>query len=153
MPDKIKIGLGSDHGGAALKNKILEMLTKDFGEKYEFIDNGGEENVSADYPDMAFKVSEKVSNGEYKFAILFCGTGQGISMAANKVRGIRAACVTDPTVTRLVREHNDANVICIGGRISGIEIAYDIAKTFLNTPFQGGRHQRRVDKISEYEKK
>lgn len=149
---KMSVAFGSDHGGAALKNAVLSMVSAEFPE-IDFKDFGGDEKVSTDYPDMAAEVAEKVASGAHRFGVLFCGTGQGIAIAANKVPGIRAACVTDPVVARLVREHNDANVITLGGRITGIELAIEIVRVFLRTEFAGGRHKRRVDKIHEREKR
>ncbi len=149
--DKIfKIAIGSDHGGAKLKNEILEYMNKEL-KQHTVQDFGGAEGVSSDYPDMASAVCDKITSGVFDMGILICGTGQGMAIYANKVKGIRAVCVTDPTVARFAREHNDANVLCLGGRISGFEIAADIVKSFINAEFAGGRHQRRVDKISERE--
>ncbi|HOT74778.1 MAG TPA: ribose 5-phosphate isomerase B [Candidatus Wallbacteria bacterium] len=152
MEKGLKLAIGSDHGGAKLKNEILEYIRKELKD-HTAEDFGGSESVSSDYPDMAARVCEKVVSGEYDMGILFCGTGQGMAIYANKVAGIRAVCVTDPTVARFTREHNDANVLCLGGRISGFEIAADIVKTFIGTRFAGGRHQRRVDKINDREKR
>ncbi|HBC73282.1 MAG TPA: ribose 5-phosphate isomerase B [Candidatus Wallbacteria bacterium] len=148
----MKIAIGSDHGGARLKNEIVEFIKKEL-KTHSVEDFGGAECVSSDYPDMAAAVCEKVASGDYDIGILVCGTGQGMAIYANKVKGIRAVCVTDPTVARFTREHNDANVVCLGGRITGFEIAADIVKTFIGTEFAGGRHQRRVDKINDREKK
>ncbi len=150
MDKNLKIAIGSDHGGARLKNEIFEFINKEL-KRHTVEDFGGAEGVSSDYPDMASAVCGKVASGDYDMGILVCGTGQGMAIYANKVKGIRAVCVTDPTVARFTREHNDANVLCLGGRISGFEIAADIVKTFINTDFAGGRHQRRVDKINERE--
>lgn len=149
---KIKIALGSDHGGAALKKAAKDIISKEFAD-LEFVDMGGAEGVSSDYPDMALSVAEKVRSGEFKYGVLFCGTGQGMAIAANKVEGIRAACVTDPVVARFTREHNDANILALGGRITGIEVAAEIIRVFLRTNFAGDRHKKRVDKINEYEKR
>ena len=149
---KVKVALGSDHGGAALKKAANDIIAKEFS-NIEFVDMGGAEGVSSDYPDMALSVAGKVAAGEFKYGILFCGTGQGMAIAANKVEGIRAACVTDPVVARFVREHNDANILALGGRITGIEVAVEIIRVFLRTDFAGDRHKKRVDKINEYEKR
>ena len=152
MKKGLKIAIGSDHGGARLKNEIIEFIKKEL-KAHTAEDFGGAEGVSSDYPDMASAVCDKVASGDYDIGILVCGTGQGMAIYANKVKGIRAVCVTDPTVARFTREHNDANVLCLGGRITGFEIAADIVKTFIGTEFAGGRHQRRVDKINDREKK
>jgi len=149
---KVKIALGSDHGGAALKKAVTDIISKEFPD-IEFVNMGGAEGVSSDYPDMALSVAEKVRAGEFKYGVLFCGTGQGMAIAANKVSGIRAVCVTDPVVARFVREHNDANILALGGRIIGIEVAVEIIRVFLRTNFAGDRHKKRVDKINEYEKR
>ncbi len=145
-----KIAAGSDHGGAMLKNELVEYIRKELKD-YFIEDFGGSFDVSSDYPDIAAVICEKVASGVFDRGILVCGTGQGMAIYANKVKGIRAVCVTNSTVARLCREHNDANVLCLGGRISGFEIAADIVKTFLNVEFAGGRHKRRVDKINERE--
>lgn len=152
MQKDLRIAAGSDHGGARLKNELVDFIRKEM-KNHTVEDLGGEEGVSSDYPDMAAAVCEKVVSGEFDMGLLVCGTGQGMAIYANKVKGIRAACVTDPTVARLTREHNDANVLCLGGRISGFEIAADIVKSFVGAEFAGGRHQRRVDKINDREKK
>jgi len=152
MNNARKIAIGSDHGGAWLKNQIFNLIKKEYPE-FEIKDFGGEENVSTDYPDMAAAVCDKIAAGEFEFGILVCGTGQGMAICANKFKGIRAVCATCPTSARFTREHNNANVLCLGGRISGYEVAADITKIFLTTAFAGGRHQRRVDKINECEKR
>jgi len=149
MNNVITIAVGSDHGGACLKNAVFDKLKNEFP-SYSFEDLGGDEKVSSDYPDMAFAVAEKVRNGEFSFGVLFCGTGQGMAIAANKVAGVRAVCVTDSTVARLTREHNNANIVCVGGRITGVEVALDIIRTFLTSEFLGERHKRRVEKINDY---
>ncbi len=144
----MKIGIGSDHGGFELKTQLKKYLVDKGIELKEYGTIDGE---SIDYPDVATDVCEKVVDGELDCAILVCGTGIGISIAANKVCGIRAAHVTDSYSARMAREHNDANVICLGGRITGVEIAYDIVNAYLGAQFQGGRHQTRVDKIMSIE--
>lgn len=151
MSAVVRIAVGSDHGGAALKNAVFEKLKSEFP-SYSFEDFGGDEKISSDYPDMAFAVAENIRNGEFTFGMLFCGTGQGMAIAANKVAGARAVCVADSTVARLTREHNNANIVCVGGRITGVEVALDILRTFIKTEFLGERHKRRVDMIHDYEK-
>lgn len=144
------IAIGSDHGGYALKNELINFLTK---KGYEIKDFGTCSSDSVDYPDIGLPVAEAVKNGECDKGIVICGTGLGISIAVNKVPGIRAALCTDSFTARLSREHNDANVLALGGRVLGAEIAFDIVETWLKTEFLGGRHKTRVDKISAIEKK
>jgi len=144
----MKIGIGSDHGGFELKAQLKKYLIDKGIELKEY---GTIDGSSIDYPDVAIDVCEKVVTGELDCAILVCGTGIGISIAANKVCGIRAAHVTDSYSARMAREHNNANVICLGGRITGVEIAYTIIDEYLSAKFQGGRHQTRVDKIMSIE--
>lgn len=146
----MKIALGSDHGGFKLKNEIISYL-KENG--YEIKDFGTYTTESCDYPEYAEKVAEVVSNKEFDFGILVCGTGIGISMSANKVPGIRAALCSDTFSAHATREHNNANILALGERVVGPGLAIDIVKTFLNSEFEGGRHQNRIDKISEIEKK
>lgn len=141
--------IGSDHGGFELK----QAVTKYFDEKgIEYKDAGIYENVSVDYPDVAFPIAEKVASGEYEKGMIFCGTGIGVSICANKVKGIRAALCTNHFTAEYCRLHNDANILCIGGRVTPADVAIDIVDTFLNTEFEGGRHERRVDKINSYMK-
>ena len=146
----MKIALGSDHGGFKLKNEIISYL-KENG--YEIKDFGTYTTESCDYPEYAQKVAEVVANKEFDFGILVCGTGIGISMSANKVPGIRAALRSDTFSAHATREHNNANILALGERVVGPGLAIDIVKTFLNSEFEGGRHQNRIDKISEIEKK
>lgn len=146
----MKIALGSDHAGFPLKIQIINHLKerdidiKDFGTYTE---------DSCDYPDYAIQVAEEVANGNYEFGILICGTGIGISIAANKVPNIRAALCSDTFSAHASREHNNANILAMGQRVVGLGLALDIVDTFLNSSFQGGRHQDRIDKITEIEKK
>ena len=132
-----------------MKQEIIKELTE---EGYEFINCGTFNSESVDYPDIAEEVAVKALEEDIP-AVLICGTGIGISIAANKITGIRAAVCRDIYSARLAREHNDANVIAIGARTTGMGIAVEMIKTFINTEFQGGRHQRRVEKIKELEKK
>jgi len=144
----MKIAIGCDHGGFVLKEVCLKAVT-DSGA--EAIDMGTYSTDSVDYPDYALKVCLAVKRGEADKGILLCGTGIGISIAANKVKGIRCAHVTDVFCARMAAEHNNANVIALGGRITSDDDAYEIVKAFLETEFAGGRHARRVDKITAIE--
>ena len=142
------IALGSDHGGFALKEEIKKHLEE---QGIEVRDFGCHSLESVDYPDIAYLLGKAVSAGECEKGILCCGTGIGISIAANKVKGIRAACCSDCFSAKLTRQHNDANVLCMGGRVVGPGLALMMVDLFLNTEFEGGRHQRRIDKITEIE--
>ncbi|NLL30172.1 MAG: ribose 5-phosphate isomerase B [Clostridiales bacterium] len=146
----MKIALGSDHGGFELKEAIKKFLTT---EGYEIKDFGSNSTESCDYPDYALPVAEAVARKEFDFGILICGTGIGIGIAANKVPGIRAALCSDTFSAHATREHNNANILTLGQRVVGEGLALDIVNTFLNTKFQGERHQNRIDKITEIEKK
>lgn len=146
----MKIAIGSDHAGFKLKETVKEFL-KTSG--IEVIDFGTHSEESADYPDFAFPVAEAVAKKEFDFGILICGTGIGMSITANKVAGIRAALCNDLFTANYSKEHNDANVLCMGGRIVGEGLAKAIVQTWLEKKFQGGRHERRVKKIEEYETK
>lgn len=145
----MKIGIGCDHGGVNHKEAIKEHLTA-IG--HEVIDYGTERDVPADYPDIAEKVSRAYLGGKFDRGILICGTGIGMSIAANKIDGIRAAHVTDTFSARMSREHNNAQIICLGERITGPGLAIDIVDAYLESEFAGGRHLRRVDKIMNLEK-
>jgi ribose 5-phosphate isomerase B len=145
----MQIGLACDHGGFELKEELKAFL-KSSG--VEPIDMGTFNEESVDYPDFGVLVAEKVSRGELERGILICGTGIGMAIVANKFPGVRAALANDLYSARCSREHNDANVLVIGGRIIGREVAMEIVKVWLNTPFGGGRHQRRIDKITALEK-
>lgn len=142
------IALGSDHGGVALKEVIKNYFDEN---SIEYKDYGTEAGVPMDYPDIAQTVSHKILDGECDKGILFCGTGIGVSISANKVRGIRAAHVTDVFSAKMAKEHNDAQIICLGERITGPGLAVEIVKAYLASEHQGGRHQRRVDKIMAIE--
>ncbi len=145
MPEKIKIALGADHAGLELKEKVREYLVS---RGYEVEDHGTNSPQSVDYPDYAEKVAARVAAKEVGFGVLVCGTGLGVAMAANKVPGIRAAPCNDTISARLAREHNDANVLTLGGRLTDEATARKILDTWLATPFAGGRHERRVEKIA-----
>lgn len=145
----MKIAIASDHGGFELKKTLIPFIE---GMGHQVCDFGCPDEKSVDYPDMAFPMAEAVARGEYERGIVICGTGIGISIAANKVRGIRCALCTDETMARLTREHNDANVLALGGRIIGAELAKGIVAAYLTTEFSGAaRHQARINKISAYE--
>ncbi len=142
--------LGCDHGGFELKNAIMKHLDE-LGREY--IDVGCYSTDSVDYPEIAEKLCEKITSGEAELGILCCGTGIGMSMAANKVRGIRAACCSDTFSARLTRNHNNANVLCLGGRVVGAGLGCDLVDNFINAEFEGGRHQRRIDMVMAIENK
>lgn len=144
----MKIALGCDHGGVEHKNAILEHLK---GRGFEVKDFGIYEVKSVDYPDIAKPVAMSVANKEFDLGILVCGTGIGMSLAANKVKGIRAAVCSDHFSAKYTRLHNDSNVLCLGGRVIGIGTALELVDLFVDTQFEGGRHQLRVDKIMEIE--
>ncbi len=146
----MRIALGADHAGFALKEDIKKTLA-DLGLTVEDFGTGSTESV--DYPDFAERVARGVAGGRFDRGILVCGTGIGMAIAANKVPGIRAATVTDVEMARLSRAHNDANVLAIGGRLLDRKRALEIVRTFLETPFGGDRHQRRIDKIKGLESK
>lgn len=139
------IALAADHGGFELKNLLAEKLAE-WG--CEPLDLGTYSTDSVDYPDMAAKMADAIKAGKAERGVLVCGTGIGISIAANRFPFIRAALIHDAFGARLCREHNNANVIVFGGRTTGIEVAYDCLNIFLNTQFAGGRHARRVEKLS-----
>ncbi|PTX62505.1 ribose 5-phosphate isomerase B [Melghirimyces profundicolus] len=144
----MKVVLGSDHGGLKLKESIKKVL-EEMNVMYE--DVGCDCPDSVDYPDYALPVAEKVAKGEFDRGILICGTGIGMSITANKVRGIRCALVTDEYSARMSREHNNANILALGERVTGPGLAEGIVRTWLNTEFAGGRHERRVEKIGALE--
>ena len=145
------IAIGSDHGGYDLKMEIVKYLSSQGLEYKDFGSCDGKSSV--DYPDYGKTVAEAVAGGEFERGIIICGTGLGISITANKVPGIRAALCTDSYMAKMSREHNDANILALGGRVVGPGLALDIVETWLNTSFAGGRHKIRVDKISEVEGK
>lgn len=139
------IAIASDHGGFEYK-EILKSELENMG--YHVADLGCHDNSSVDYPDYANKMAEALKDGTAKSGVLICGTGIGISIAANRHKHVRAALVHDALTARLTREHNDANVMVLGGRTTGIETAKDCLKVFFSTEFEGDRHQRRIDKMS-----
>jgi ribose 5-phosphate isomerase B len=145
----MQIGLACDHGGFELKEELKAFL-KSIG--VEPIDMGTFNEDSVDYPDFGVLVAEKISKGELEKGILICGTGIGMSIVANKFRGVRAALANDLYSSRFSREHTDANILVMGGRIVGKDLAKEILRVWLETPFAGGRHKRRLEKIEAIEK-
>lgn len=144
-----KIAIGCDHGGYRLKQTVISHL-KEKG--LEVKDFGTYSEESCNYPDYAKAVGEAVASGEFERGILICGTGVGISIAANKVKGIRAACVSDTFSAKMCRVHNDANILCFGERVVGAGLALELVDAYLGASFEGGRHKTRVDLISAMEK-
>lgn len=142
------IAIGSDHGGFELKQKIIEHLS---GKEIEVFDCGAFSTDSVDYPDIAKEVCLSILGNKQRFGILICGTGIGISIAANKIKGIRAALCHNEYDAKMARAHNDANVLCLGGRVIGPGMAIEIVDAFLAEKHLGGRHKRRVDKITRLE--
>lgn len=142
--------IGSDHGGLALKTAVNSYLKR---RGFDVTDAGTNGDASVDYPDFGQKVAETVIAGEAELGILICGTGIGMSIAANKIPGIRAALVTDVFMARMAREHNNANVLVLGGRVLDEQKACDLVGAWLDATFEGGRHQARLDKITLLEKK
>jgi ribose 5-phosphate isomerase B len=141
----MRIAIGADHGGYELKEQIAEFLSR---QGYAFEDLGTHTLDSVDYPDFAVKVAEAVASGAFERGILVCGTGIGMSLTANKVPGIRAALCTDGFMARMARQHNDAQILCLGGRVLGVGSALEIVEIFLTAEAHGGRHARRVQKIN-----
>ncbi|MDP4084250.1 MAG: ribose 5-phosphate isomerase B [Bacillota bacterium] len=146
----MKVALASDHGGINIRKEIADLL-ESLG--IEYVDFGCDCTTSVDYPDYALPVAEKVASGEFDRGILICGTGIGMCIAANKVKGIRAALVHDTFSAKATREHNDSNILTMGERVIGPGLAREIAEVWLTGEFQGGRHANRVGKITEYENK
>ena len=142
------LAIGCDHGGFELKNHIIAYLKE---QGVEIKDFGTYDENSVDYPDIAKKVCQSITSGECERGILVCGTGIGMSIAANKVKGIRAAMCTDVYSAKMTKQHNNTNVLCLGGRVTGRELAFMICDTWLNEEFMGGRHQNRIDKITAIE--
>jgi len=140
---KVKIAIGGDHAGFEYKE-----ILKDFLKDYEVKDFGPSSSASVDYPDFAHPLASAVENGEFDYGILLCGSANGVAITANKHSGIRAGLCWENEVAALVRKHNNANILCIPARFVSEDLAKEITTTFLNTEFEGGRHQTRVDKIS-----
>ncbi len=138
------LGIATDHGGVRLRDHLLERM-REWGLTVENLGTDSEESV--DYPDFAAKVAQGVAEGLYATGVLVCGTGLGMSMMANRFRGVRAAVCTSGYMARMTRAHNDANILCLGERVLGFGEAEDILQTFLLTGFEGGRHQRRIGKL------
>jgi len=145
----LKVAIGSDHAGYALKEDIKKVLE---GRDNTVVDVGTDTENSVDYPDFGIEVARLVSEGKAEKGILICGTGIGMSVTANKVKGIRAALVFDLYTAVQSRKHLDANILVLGGRITGKGLAEEIVRAWLDTPCEGGRHQKRIDKISDWEK-
>lgn len=144
----MKVALGCDHAGYSLKGTILDYLAR---EGHEVLDEGTHSGESVDYPDFAERVALRVASGEAERGIVICATGIGVAMTANKVPGIRAAVCNDLYTARYSRLHNDANVLTFGSRVIGPGVASEIARLWLETPFEGGRHARRLNKLAEVE--
>ncbi len=144
----MKVVVGSDHGGFELK-EVLSAYLKENG--YEVTDVGAYDTNSVDYPDIAEKACAEIIEKRCDFGILVCGTGIGISMAANKVKGIRCALVSNEYMAEMTKRHNNANMLAFGGRVTGPDLAKNILKAYLNAEFEGDRHQKRIDKISKLE--
>ena len=142
-----KLAIASDHAGVDYKKRLIEHLEK---QGYDCINLGTDTEESVDYPVYADRVCRKITSGECELGILICGTGIGMSIAANKHRGIRAALCSDTESAALTRQHNDANVLCLGARILPFEKAVQVTDAFLNAEFLGGRHQRRVDMLESF---
>lgn len=142
--------IGSDHGGLNLKTALKSYLSR---RGIDIVDAGTDNGDSVDYPDFGLKVAEMVVSGKAESGILICGTGIGMSIVANKIPGIRAALVTDVFMARMAKEHNNANILVLGGRVLDEQIACDLVGAWMDATFEGGRHQGRLDKIVEIEKK
>jgi ribose 5-phosphate isomerase B len=146
----MRVAIACDHPAVALKARLVEVLR---GRGHEVLDLGTDGPASVDYPDYALRVAEEVASGRCDTGVLICGTGIGMSLAANKVPGIRAAVATNGYMARMARAHNDANVLCLGARVIGEGVAEEILVAWLETPFEGGRHAVRVEKISRIERR
>jgi len=145
----MKVALGNDHAGTPLRDLVIDEVQK---AGHEVIDLGTPGAESVDYPDYARQVAEAVTKGRADRGVLICGTGIGMAMVANKFPGIRCAVCSDVYAARMTRRHNDANVLALRGREADLDVTREIVRIFLDEPFEGGRHQRRIDKISEIEK-
>ncbi len=146
----MRIAVGSDHAGFQLKQDIVDHL---HAAGHDIVDLGADDTTSVDYPDFGAAVGQAVASGDVETGIALCGSGIGICIAANKIVGVRAATVHDVTSARLARQHNDANVLCIGARFVGPQVALDAVDAFMAADFEGGRHTRRVEKISKLEQR
>lgn len=144
----MRIAIGSDHGGFDYKEILIDHLTS---KGYEVVNYGCYSKDSVDYPDVAFEVATEVAQDENTLGILICGTGIGISIAANKVNGIRCALCHDTFSAKATRQHNDSNILAMGQRVIGVGLMLEIVDTWLESAFEGGRHQQRIDKISKFE--
>lgn len=142
----MRVAVGSDHAGFEQKQKLAAYIADELG--YEVVDLGTTNEESVDYPDYAEKVARFVAAGKAGRGVLVCGTGIGVSLAADKVAGIRASSITSPEFAALFRQHNDGNVVCLSGRFVDLDVNKEIVRVFLSTEFEGGRHTRRVDKIN-----
>ena len=145
-----KVVIGCDHGGFELKQVLSAHLTE---KGFQVVDVGTYDTASVDYPDIAQKACEKVLSGDCSWGVLVCGTGIGISMAANKVSGIRCALVGNEYSAEMTKRHNNANMLAFGGRVTGPDLAKNILNAYISATFEGGRHQTRIDKISALEEK
>ena len=143
-----KIAIACDHGGYELKKDIIKHLT---ARGFEIVDFGCDSTQSVDYPDYALPASQAVASGECDLGILICGTGIGMSLCANKVKGIRAACCSDTFSARMTRMHNNSNILCFGARVVGLGLATDMVDLFLDTEFEGERHNQRIAKMMAIE--
>lgn len=144
----MKIAMGSDHGGAELRIELIEYI-KELG--HEVTDFGVKLGEKADYPNIGIEVAKEVANGNFECGIILCGTGIGISIAANKVKGIRCAVTNEVYSAKMAKIHNNANMISLGGRVVGLEVAKMIVSEYLNAEYEGGRHENRLKIISDYE--
>ena len=144
----MRVAVSSDHRGVAAARSVVDKITHD-GHVAELV--GACDDEPCDYPDRAAQVARAIAEGRYDLGVLICGTGIGMSIAANKIRGIRAAVVHDELTAQLSRSHNDANVLCLSADLLGHQLIAKIIDAFLTTPFEGGRHQRRIDKITDLE--
>ena len=146
----MKLGLASDHGGFQLKQAVLQFLKR---KKIEVLDLGNHGTESVDYPDYAIRVAELVSEGKIDAGLLMCGTGIGRCIVANKFKGVRAAVVEDTYTARMAKEHNNANILCLGGRVLDAKKGEEVIAAWLEARYEGGRHDRRLEKIREIEKR
>lgn len=141
----MRVAIASDHGGFDQKGALAGFIVTELS--CDVTDFGPDTGDSVDYPDYAVKVAQAVSSGDADFGVLICGTGIGMAVAADKVSGVRASSITSPAFAELFRQHNNGNVVCLSGRFVDLEVNKQIVKTFLTTEFEGGRHERRVEKI------